>query len=184
MRCLIEDEADTARYISNGLKEAGFTVRWCRDGLDDLHLAAGERWDIVILDRMLNGLSIVRTIRDLRKTTPVLVLSALASLDERVRGLRSGGDDYLTNGFARIYWEENERRTDVKFSVRRGRDLGSVIADAQQRVDQEQKLPRGYRLEWSGSFENEQRAVKRLAFIIPAKETALSRLRPILMTSL
>jgi heavy metal efflux system protein len=76
------------------------------------------------------------------------------------------------NGFARIYREENERRTDVKFSVR-GRDLGSVIADAQQRVDQEVKLPRGYRLEWSGSFEDEQRAVKRLAFIIPGTFIAI-----------
>jgi two-component system OmpR family response regulator len=105
MRCLvIEDEADTARYICNGLKEAGFTVTWCSNGADGLHLAEGERWDAVILDRMLpgsiDGLSILQTIRQLRKTTPVLVLSALASLDERVRGLRSGGDDYLTKPFA------------------------------------------------------------------------------------
>ena len=105
MRCLvIEDEADTARYICNGLKEAGFTVTWCSNGADGLHLAEGERWDVVILDRMLpgsiDGLSILQTIRQLRKTTPVLVLSALASLDERVRGLHSGGDDYLTKPFA------------------------------------------------------------------------------------
>jgi two-component system OmpR family response regulator len=105
MRCLvIEDEADTARYISNGLKEEGFTVVWCRDGLDGLNLATGERWDVVILDRLLpggtDGLSILRAVRQLRKATPVLVLSALASLDERVRGLRSGGDDYLTKPFA------------------------------------------------------------------------------------
>ena len=105
MRCLvIEDEADTARYISNGLKEEGFTVVWCRDGLDGLNLATGERWDVVILDRLLpggiDGLSILRAVRRLRKATPVLVLSALASLDERVRGLRSGGDDYLTKPFA------------------------------------------------------------------------------------
>jgi two-component system, OmpR family, response regulator len=98
MRCLvIEDEADTARYVCNGLKEAGFTVKCCRNGVDGLDLAASERWDVVILDRMLpgdiDGLSIVRTVRDLHKTTPVLILSALASLDERVRGLRSGGDD-------------------------------------------------------------------------------------------
>jgi two-component system, OmpR family, response regulator len=105
MRCLvIEDEADTARYICNGLREVGFTVNWCRSGLDGLHLVTDERWDIVILDRMLpgdvDGLSIVKTIRELRKTTPVLILSALASLDERVRGLRTGGDDYLTKPFA------------------------------------------------------------------------------------
>ncbi len=90
MRCLvIEDDADTARYISNGLKEAGFLVVWCRNGVDGLHLATSGRWDIVILDRMLpgdvEGLSIIQALRTLGKTTPVLILSALASLDERVR---------------------------------------------------------------------------------------------------
>ena len=63
-----------------------------------LHLATKEQWDIIILDRMLpDG---VATIRNLGKTTPVIILSALASLDERVRGLRGGGDDYLTKPFA------------------------------------------------------------------------------------
>src|SRR5580700_2225417 len=105
MRCLvIEDEADTARYICNGLKEAGFNVNWCRDGVDGLRQAADQSWDVVILDRLLpgdvDGLSIVQTMRHLHKATPVLVLSALASLDERVKGLRSGGDDYLTKPFA------------------------------------------------------------------------------------
>jgi two-component system OmpR family response regulator len=105
MRCLvIEDEADTARYICNGLEEAGHTATLVRDGGNGLHLATNERWDIIILDRMLpggvDGLSIIATIRGLGKTTPVLILSALASLDERVRGLRAGGDDYLTKPFA------------------------------------------------------------------------------------
>jgi two-component system OmpR family response regulator len=105
MRCLvIEDEADTARYVCNGLEEAGHTITLVCDGVNGLHLAANERWDAIILDRMLpggvDGLSIVSTIRDLGKTTPVLILSALASLDERVRGLRGGGDDYLTKPFA------------------------------------------------------------------------------------
>ena len=64
MQCLlIEDDADTARYVSNGLKEAGFVVEWCRNGIDGLHLATNERWDVIILDRMLpgdvEGLSIV-----------------------------------------------------------------------------------------------------------------------------
>jgi len=105
MRCLvIEDEADTARYICNGLEETGHTATLVRDGATGLDLAANERWDIIILDRMLpggvDGLSIISTIRNLGKTTPVLILSALASLDERVRGLRGGGDDYLTKPFA------------------------------------------------------------------------------------
>jgi len=75
-----------------------------RDGVNGLDLATNERWDIIILDRMLpggiDGLSIIATLRNLGKTTPVLILSALASLDERVRGLRGGGDDYLTKPFA------------------------------------------------------------------------------------
>jgi len=101
MRCLvIEDEGDTARYISNGLREVGHTPTLVHDGAGGLHLATNEQWDIIILDRMLpdgvDGLSIIATIRNLGKTTPVIILSALASLDERVRGLRGGGDDYLT----------------------------------------------------------------------------------------
>ena len=105
MRCLvIEDEADTARYVCNGLREAGYTATLVPDGVGGLHLATNERWDVIILDRMLpggvDGLSIIATIRNLGKTTPILILSALASLDERVRGLRGGGDDYLTKPFA------------------------------------------------------------------------------------
>ncbi len=105
MHCLIiEDEVDTARFVCNGLKESGYTVTWCRDGVEGLHLASSEQWDVIILDRMLpgnvDGLSIVKTLRELGKKTPVLILSALASLDERVRGLRGGGDDYLTKPFA------------------------------------------------------------------------------------
>jgi two-component system OmpR family response regulator len=104
-RCLvIEDDADTAHYICNGLEEAGFTLVWSCDGVEGLRLVSGESWDVLILDRMLpggvDGLSIIHTIRKAGKPTPVLILSALASLDERVRGLRSGGDDYLTKPFA------------------------------------------------------------------------------------
>ncbi len=105
MRCLvIEDDIETSRYIANGLKENGFTVTQCGNGADGLHLATNEPWAAIILDRMLpgsvDGLTIVSTLRSLGKTTPVLVLSALANLDERIRGLRSGGDDYLTKPFA------------------------------------------------------------------------------------
>jgi len=129
MRCLvIEDEADTARYICNGLEEAGHTITLVRDGVGGLHLATNERWDIIILDRMLpgdvDGLSILGTIRNLGKTTPVLILSALASLDERVRGLRGGGDDYLTKPFA-----FSELLARVEALVRRGDRGQSRIVD-------------------------------------------------------
>lgn len=105
MRCLvIEDDISTSRYICNGLNEAGYNAVSCHDGFGGLQLATSEQWDVVILDRLLpgqiDGLSIVRKLREHGKSTPVLILSALSSIDERVRGLRSGGDDYLSKPFA------------------------------------------------------------------------------------
>jgi two-component system OmpR family response regulator len=104
MRCLIiEDDADTSSYIGGGLREAGYTAVVCPDGVEGLHRATNEHWDLVILDRLLpggvDGLAVVATLRTLGKPTPVLILSALASVDERVRGLRGGGDDYLPKPF-------------------------------------------------------------------------------------
>ena len=78
----------------------------------------------------------------------------------------------IHNGFARIYREENERRIAAKFSVR-NRDLGSVVAEAQHKVDTQVKLPPGYRLEWTGSFENEQRATRRLMIVVPITLAAI-----------
>jgi two-component system OmpR family response regulator len=105
LRCLvIEDEAETSAYVCKGLAEAGYMAVPCHDGLRGLELAVNDSWDVLILDRLLpgqvDGLSIVRKMRDLGKTTPVLVVSALTSIDERVRGLRAGGDDYITKPFA------------------------------------------------------------------------------------
>lgn len=105
MRVLvIEDEADMARYLCNGLREAGFDVVHCELASTGLQHALKETWDLMIIDRMLSdeqdGLSIIKAVRQAGIKTPVLVLSALASLDERVRGLREGGDDYLTKPFA------------------------------------------------------------------------------------
>ncbi|MBS0556872.1 MAG: winged helix-turn-helix domain-containing protein [Proteobacteria bacterium] len=105
MRCLvIEDEVDTLRYVCKGLTEAGYAATGCDNGLDGLQRAVNESWDIVVLDRLLpgqvDGLSIVERMRALGKKTPVLIVSALTSIDERVRGLRSGGDDYIVKPFA------------------------------------------------------------------------------------
>ena len=105
MRCLvIEDDISTSGYICNGLQQAGYETTPSYNGFDGLQLAAAEVWDIVILDRLLpgqmDGISIVRKLREQGNNTPVLILSALSSVDERVRGLRSGGDDYLSKPFA------------------------------------------------------------------------------------
>jgi two-component system OmpR family response regulator len=101
---LIEDDGDMARYIGNGLKESGHTAVLCSDAVSGLDRAVSEHWDLIILDRMLpdhaDGLAILKTLRESGKTMPILILSALTSLDERVSGLRSGGDDYLTKPFA------------------------------------------------------------------------------------
>ena len=105
MRILvIEDEADTARYLCKGLRESGYSVAHCADGMEGLHLAKHEPWGLLIVDRMLagemDGLAIIGALRESGIKTPVLILSALASLDERVRGLRGGADDYLTKPFS------------------------------------------------------------------------------------
>ncbi|MBC3870581.1 response regulator transcription factor [Undibacterium oligocarboniphilum] len=101
---VIEDDAETARYIRNGLQEAGHDVTRVADAAEGRRQALDGRWDLIILDRMLpqeqDGLQILRQIRSAGFTVPVLILSALASIDERVAGLREGGDDYLTKPFA------------------------------------------------------------------------------------
>jgi len=100
---VIEDDAETAAYIANGLKEHGHTVDLAATGRDGLFLAAGERYDLMVVDRMLpeiDGLSIVKTVRTAGIETPVLFLTALGGVDDRVTGLDAGGDDYLVKPFA------------------------------------------------------------------------------------
>jgi two-component system OmpR family response regulator len=104
MRILvIEDDPDAARYLVKGLKESGHVVDHAAKGKDGLFLAMSERHDVLVVDRMLpevNGLAIIEAIRTAGKKTPVLILSALGEVDDRVKGLRAGGDDYLTKPFA------------------------------------------------------------------------------------
>ncbi len=104
MRILvIEDDKKTADYILKGLAECGYTTDWAKDGRDGLHRATGGRYDAIIVDRMLpglDGLAIVKALRAAEIPVPVLILSALAHVDERVTGLRAGGDDYLSKPFA------------------------------------------------------------------------------------
>ena len=104
MRILvIEDDPEVAAYLVKGLKEQGHSVDHAEDGNNGLFLASSEDYDAMIIDRMLphlDGLTIVKTVRATGKTTPMLLLSALGEVDDRVEGLRAGGDDYLTKPFA------------------------------------------------------------------------------------
>ncbi|CAN5206651.1 response regulator transcription factor [soil metagenome] len=99
---LVEDDPDTADYILKGLREDGFVVEHVADGRDGLYLASASDFDVVVMDRMMpgmDGLSVIRALRAGGVQTPILILSALSHVDERVKGLRAGGDDYLTKPF-------------------------------------------------------------------------------------
>lgn len=105
MRILVvEDDKDVAGFVVRGLREAGHVVEHASNGRDGLFMAVSESYDAVILDRMLpggvDGLSILETLRAQKHMVPVLFLSALVDVDERVRGLKAGGDDYLSKPFA------------------------------------------------------------------------------------
>ena len=101
---LVEDDVEVARFVKKGLQEAGHTVEHAANGRDGLFMAASEGFDILVLDRMLpggiDGVRLVETLRAQGSRTPVLFLSALSAVDERVKGLKAGGDDYLTKPFA------------------------------------------------------------------------------------
>ncbi len=100
---VIEDNPETAAEISTELTRRGFTVGCAADGRAGLAKAVAERWDAIVVDRMLPGLDGLTLIRDLRNqgvTTPALLLSALDQVEDRITGLRAGGDDYLVKPFA------------------------------------------------------------------------------------
>ena len=100
---IIEDDASIAEFIARGLREAGFAVDVASDGHDGFEAALTQEFDVVIVDLMLpgrDGLSVIDELRRRGRRTPVLILSAKRSVDDRVRGLQAGGDDYLTKPFA------------------------------------------------------------------------------------
>ena len=104
MRVLvIEDDPETAHFVQKGLKEIGHVADVVGDGLVGLEAARDGDYDVLVVDRMLpgrDGLSVIQTLRAEGKRMPVLILSALGEVDDRVRGLKAGGDDYLTKPFA------------------------------------------------------------------------------------
>ncbi len=104
MRILVvEDDKSNAEYVREGLIESGHNVDISSDGMDGLYMATEQKYDALIIDRMLpklDGLALIQALRSSGNKTPVLVLSSLAKVEERVKGLRSGGDDYLVKPFA------------------------------------------------------------------------------------
>ncbi|MBN2032251.1 MAG: response regulator transcription factor [Deltaproteobacteria bacterium] len=100
---LVEDDLKIASFVLKGLKEAGFAVDHAADGEDGLHLALHEPYDAAVIDIMLpklDGLTLIERLRAERRNTPVIILSAKRAVDDRVKGLQAGGDDYLTKPFS------------------------------------------------------------------------------------
>ena len=140
MRLLvIEDDAQMAAYIVKALSEAGHVADHANNGQDGLFLASHENYDALIVDRLLprlDGLSVIGQLRGAGRQTPVLILSALSAVDERVRGLRAGGDDYLVKPFA---FQELLARLDV--IVRRTAPFGDALGAMLKVADLEMDLP-------------------------------------------
>jgi two-component system OmpR family response regulator len=100
---LIEDDLQAAEYLVKGLRESGYSVEHSPDGRDGLEKASRGPYDVIVADRQLpylDGLSVITALRERSDRTPVLILSALGTVDDRVHGLKAGGDDYLTKPFA------------------------------------------------------------------------------------
>ncbi|MCL6699602.1 response regulator transcription factor [Sphingomonas sp. NSE70-1] len=100
---LIEDDRTLADYVAKGLRESGHVVDICRDGKAGLYSVAEQAHDVIVLDRMLpgvDGMTILQTMRAAANATPVMILTALGEVDDRVEGLRKGGDDYLSKPFS------------------------------------------------------------------------------------
>ncbi|HEV8330785.1 MAG TPA: winged helix-turn-helix domain-containing protein [Steroidobacteraceae bacterium] len=100
---LIEDDLQAAEYLVKGLRESGYSVEHSPDGRDGLDKSSRGQYDVIVADRQLpyvDGLAIITALRERSDRTPVLILSALGTVDDRVHGLKAGGDDYLTKPFA------------------------------------------------------------------------------------
>jgi two-component system OmpR family response regulator len=124
---VVEDNERVAQFVAKGLRESGHVVDHAATGRDGLFLASSEKYDVIVMDRMLpggiEGLGIVEALRATGNKTPILILSALAEVDDRIRGLRAGGDDYLTKPFA---FGELQARLDAL--VRRSQGTGTQTA--------------------------------------------------------
>jgi two-component system, OmpR family, response regulator len=133
---VVEDNARVARFVTQGLREAGHTVDHADNGRDGMLLAASDPYDVIVMDRMLpgniDGLGIIEALRKAGNRTPILILSALDAVDERIRGLHSGGDDYLTKPFA---FGELLARVDALGRRSRAADTERVLQVGDLRLD-------------------------------------------------
>src|SRR5579859_1226112 len=144
---LVEDNERVSQFVVKGLQEAGHTIDHAGNGRDGMFLAASEPYDVIIMDRMLpgdiDGLTIIEVLRKAGKRTPILILSALSDVDDRIRGLRSGGDDYLTKPFA---FGELLARLDALHRRAQGVDRESPLAVGDLHMDpMTRKVTRGDR---------------------------------------
>ena len=133
---LVEDNDRVAQFVRNGLREDGHTVDCATEGRDGLFLASSERYDVMVLDRLLpgdiDGLAIIESLRKTGNRTPILILSALAEIDDKIRGLRAGGDDYLTKPFA---YGELAARLDALVRRSQGTAAETILQLADLRID-------------------------------------------------
>lgn len=169
---LIEDDKENARYLVNGLSELGYTVMVSHDGVQGLDNAMKDIWDVIILDRMLpdsvDGLSILFTLRALGKKVPVLVLSALSGVDDKVDGLKAGGDDYLIKPFS---FQELAAR--LQALIRRSQDMTELknlqVADLVMNVAS-QKVTRAEQI-----LDLQPREIKLLAYLMMNSHKIVTR---------
>jgi two-component system, OmpR family, response regulator len=126
---IVEDDVEAARYLAQALKEAGHVADVANDGETGLEMALASAYDVLIIDRMLprrDGLSLISALRTQENRTPALILSALGQVDDRVLGLRAGGDDYLAKPYAfteclarieALARRQNPQNTQLKYKV-------------------------------------------------------------------
>ncbi|HEY5209244.1 MAG TPA: response regulator transcription factor [Stellaceae bacterium] len=133
---VVEDNERVAQFIAKGLREGGHAVDHAGTGRDGLFLASSEKYDVIVMDRMLpgaiDGLAIVEALRTTGNKTPILILSALAEVDDRIRGLRAGGDDYLTKPFA---FGELAARLDALARRAQGTEMRGTLTVGDLRMD-------------------------------------------------
>jgi two-component system OmpR family response regulator len=176
MKLLItEDDTSVSEYVAKGLRELGHVVDIAADGRDGLFLATTERYDALVVDRMLprlDGLTLVRTLRGAGNAVPVLILSALGEVDDRIEGLRQGGDDYLVKPFA---FAELSARLDALVRRVRRDSAGEMPPTRLQAADIEVDLLRRRVTRGGGPVELKPTEFRLLEFLLQHKGQVVTR---------